>query len=340
MLRLYRIRFLSRATPIRAYTLFGAICWSYRLMGWDVEELCKRFENNPPFLISSPFPIVAVEVEGEKRNKVKELPLLPKPILPIANSFRREDNLCLKVNRKPVKKAEYITPEALKKLIESKELEERTFYKSDFEMPEESKAKFIALKEEKIGRVLFKTKGSMSVRNMLNRETMKSEQLLTENFYYYPDMYFLIKYLDKEIESQIKACIELIEDNGLGANKNIGWGSVKIEESTNSFKTFLDFIDRRLVVNNDELFMTLSPMLPTKGSIEFSYSYYKVEPYKAPVDTTFGENFIWKRKVLYLTEGSTIKPTGDRFVGCIKTVSTLNVRAYQYGFEFPICLEG
>jgi len=337
MLKLYRISFFSPATPIRAYTLFGSICWSYRLIGLDVGELCKRFEDNPPFLISSPFPIVAIE----KGNGIKRIPLLPKPILPISNNFRREDDLCLKVNRKPIKKAQYITPQALKKLVESKELEEKSFNKSYFEIPEKGKAKFIALREEGIRKVLSRTRSDISVRNMLNRETMRSEQLFTESIYYYPEMYFLIKYFDEKMIEKIETCLELIEDNGLGANKNIGWGKVKIkEETTDLFKEFVAFIESRLVVSANKLFMTLSPMLPTEGSMDLSRSYYKVEPYKAPVDTTFGGSFIWKRKVLYLTEGSTIKPTGDKFVGCLKDVGTHNVKAYQYGFEFPISLEG
>ncbi len=340
MLKLYRIRFLSPATPVRSYTLFGAICWAYRLIGWDVEELCGRFEHKPPFLISSPFPIVAVEVEDEKGSGVKEIPLLPKPILPIANSFKREDDLCLKVKRKPIKKAEYVTPQALKKLIGHSELEERAFYKSDYEIPEKGKSNFIALKEEGIKRVPSKTRSDISVRNVLNRETMRSENLFTEILNYYPDMWFLVKYFDEGILSKVETCIKLVEDNGLGANKNIGWGNVEIEDSTELFSEFINFIENRLVMENNNLFMTLSPMLPTEGSMDFSTSYYRVEPYKAPVDTTFGERFIWKKKVLYITEGSTIKPTSDKFVGHLKDVSALNVKAYQYGLEFPISLEG
>jgi len=338
MLKLYRIKFLSPATPIRAYTLFGAICWAYSLAGWDVEELCKRFEADPPFLISSPFPIVAIETKGE--NQLKEIPLLPKPILPIVNNFRREDDFCLKIKRKSIKKALYITPKALNKLMEFKVLEERIFYKSDFEIPEEGKANFIALEEENIERVLSKIKTDISVRNVLNRQTMRSENLFTETLSYYPDMWFAIKYIDENIKESIEICIRLIEDNGLGANKNIGWGSVKIEDTAEQFSKFVKFLESKLAVRGGKLFMTLSPMLPVKNSMDFSNSYYKVEPYKAPVDTTFGETFIWKKKVLYLTEGSTIRPTSNKFVGHLKDVSALNVKAYQYGLEFPISLEG
>ncbi len=336
MLKLYRIKFFSPATPIRAYTIFGTICWAYRLLGLDIDELFGKFKDeNPPFLISSPFPIVEVNTAHGK----KEIPLLPKPVLPIANGFIREDNICLKVLRKPIKKAKYITPEAFSEFVNNKQLEERVFYEPKFCIPEDGKADFISLNKEQIEKVLSKTKADISVRNMLNRETMKSEQLFTEESYYFADMYFLIKYIDESMIEKVEVCLKMVEDNGLGANKNIGWGRVSINEETSSFKDFVEFVKSRLKLKSDNFYMTLSPVLPQKEFMDLKESFYKVEPYKAPTDTTFGGNFIWKKKVLYLSEGSAIKPSKKEFVGHLKNVGSKEVKAYQYGFEFPLSLE-
>ena len=341
MLRLYRLKFLSPSTEIRAYTLFGAICWAYRLLGGDVEKLCEKFQQEPPFLISSPFPILKAQVGND--CTLTEIPLLPKPILPIAKEFSREDDICKKVNRKPVKKAQYITVRAFERLIELGSLEERAFYSDKFKAVEGFK-RAIALDKEEIYNSVSKVRKDVSVRNVLDRRTMKSVNLFTEEISYFPDMYFIVKYLDVSFVDTVETCLLLIEDLGLGANKNIGWGKVRIKEDTETFKELVEFIKQRLDLGANGTFVSLSPVLPKKGMLDLENSFYQVEPYKSPVDTTFGYDFAWKKKVLYLREGSVIKKKQDGYVGQLKDVSVdledgKKVKAFQYGFEFPIGLE-
>jgi len=118
MLKLYSLKFLSKSTPVRAYTLFGALCWAYRLMGGDIEKLLKGFkEGNPPFLISSPFPIAGSE-SGHSL-------VFPKPILPVSEEFERNDEICTKINRKPLKKARYVSFGVFMDIVEGRIREEK-----------------------------------------------------------------------------------------------------------------------------------------------------------------------------------------------------------------------
>ncbi len=324
MLRAYRIHFLSPSTPVRSYTLFGAVCWAYRLLGGDVLALCEEFREKPPFIISSPLPLAETE-RGET-------PLFPKPVLPVAERFEREDDLCAKLDRKDVKKAKYVTFSVLRSLLEMGVREERPLLGEGFRVGK------IAISLSAEGKVSLKDTRDLSVRNSLNRVTMKSEQLFTEEAYLYGDRIFFVKYFDLTKEGVLRTCLELIEDTGLGANKNLGWGSVRITDATEDLGEITEFLDRRL--KPGERYITLSPVLPRKNSLDLENSYYTIETYKSPVDTTFGGGFIWKRKVLYLKEGSLIKPAVRGWTGELRDVGTESVRAFQYGYEFPISVEG
>ncbi len=324
MLKAYKITFNSPSTQIRSYTLFGAICWAYSLMGGDLESLLSKFEKEPPFIISSPFPVAKTE-EGKTV-------LFPKPIIPISTQFERDDNICVKINRKDFKKTKYVTFKALKHIIENKFFEEKYLHINGFKVNNS----VIHLNSE--GIPYFKETKDLSVRNVLNRVTMKSENLFTEEVYFYTDKVFFIKYFYSGYINTVETCLNLIEDLGVGANKNLGWGNVEIEDTTRNIKDVIEFIESRM--KNGKAFITLSPLLPKKDSLNLSESYYNIETYKSPIDTTFGRSFIWKRKVMYLTEGSFLKPSSGGWVGNLKEVGTNETKAFQYGYEFPLSVEG
>jgi CRISPR-associated protein Csm4 len=167
---------------------------------------------------------------------------------------------------------------------------------------------------------------------------MRSENLFTEEVYIYSDKVFFIKFFDREKEKIVKLCFEIIEDMGLGANKNLGWGCIKIRDVTNNFLEEITFLSKKL--KHSARFMTLSPVLPRRDSLDLRRSYYRTETYKSPVDTTFGGGFIWKKKTLYLSEGSTLMPSKEGWTGELREVGTEDIKAFQYGYEFPICVEG
>ncbi len=327
MLSLYRLKFLSKSTPVRAYTLFGAICWIYRLIGGDLEKLLNDFKNgNPPFIISSPFPIA--------ESSCGLSLVFPKPVLVISDEVRRDYSIYEKIRRKPIKKARYVSFSVFKRILEGEVKEER--FISDPEKFEETE-KVIVQRGDK---ACFKDFGGLSVRNVLNRVTMKSENLFTEEYHLFSDKWFLVKFYDNGFKPMLEECFKLIEDTGLGANKNLGWGNVKIEP-LEGFDKEMEYLEKK--VNRSEKFITLSPVIPKNETIDIDNSTYEYEIYKSPIDTTFGEALIWKRKVLYLNEGSVLKRRGDdEWVGCVKDVGAgdIGIKAYQYGYEFPVAVGG
>ena len=327
MLKAYRLKFLSKSTSVRAYTFFGAVCWAYKLMGGDLEALLNKFrENNPPFLISSPFPIA----ESERSLSL----VFPKPVLTISDTTEREDNVCKKINRKPIKKAKYVSFSVFTKILEGEIKNEKSL--ADLQEFEESKGVIV----HKSDKAWFEDFTGLSVRNVINRVVVKSENLFTEDYYLFSDRWFLVKFYDETFIPVLEECFKLIEDIGLGANKNLGWGNVRIEP-LEGFEEEVNYLDSR--VKPSEKFITLSPVIPKENSLDINNSTYEYETYKSPIDTTFGETFIWKRKVLYLKEGSVLRRNYNfGWVGQAKDVGAddFGVKAFQYGYEFPVAVGG
>lgn len=327
MLKAYRLKFLSKSTPVRAYTIFGALCWAYRLEGKDLENLLKGFkEGNPPFLVSTPFPIA--------ESKHGYSLIFPKPTMEISKEFSRDDYICGKINRKPLKKAKYVSFGVFKEIIEGKIHQEKDLANTDKYMESGGVIVHAGDKAD------FKDHEDLSVRNILNRITMKSENLFTERYYLFSDRWFLVKFYDESYVSILEECFKLIEDIGLGANKNLGWGRVKIEP-LKGFDEEINYLEGK--VKPSARFISLSPVIPYKDSLNIDESTYEYEIYKSPVDTTLGATFIWKKKVLYLKEGALLQKKQNRkWTGCLKNVGSeeLKVTAYQYGYEFPVAVGG
>jgi hypothetical protein len=62
MLKAYKITYLSPTSSVRSFTIFGAICWSCKLIHGEekLKEFLSEFKENPKFLISSAFPYVKI----------------------------------------------------------------------------------------------------------------------------------------------------------------------------------------------------------------------------------------------------------------------------------------
>jgi len=210
MLKAYIINFLSIASPIRAYTFFGALCWAYRL-AYGEENLVKfldEFKQNPKFLVSSPFPVVKYcENCNEEENikDMKETFLFPKPILPLKIKMKCEipdipkdrekylEYICKKRERKNFKKAQFITEDVLKDFINGKINEEAKFIEE-----EEYKVfdKKIIYKSTEDLEFISNIKSTLLTKNVINRITSTSENLYTEEGTFYDTQFFLVKFYD------------------------------------------------------------------------------------------------------------------------------------------------
>ncbi|HIP43397.1 MAG TPA: type III-A CRISPR-associated RAMP protein Csm4 [Aquifex aeolicus] len=308
MIKAYRIKHLSPITRIRSFTLFGAFCWNYRFIHGKkkLQEFLEEFRQTPKFLISSPFPIV------------EEKPLFPAPSIKTENE---KVNIIQKLKRKPFKKAKFTTLEVLKDL---KNGEIKTY--NDLVNKCSVRKGILVKSNEEVSEL--KQQQMLFLRNSLHRITMKSERLFTETASLLKESYFIVKFIDEKFLSEFEIILKLMEENGLGGNKNIGWGKIKIEEFN---------IDTKIFEGNGRRFITLSPVIPTEN-IDIERSLYELETFKSFTDATFSREII-KKKVFYLAEGSLIvKKENNKFAGILKNVG-FSENIYQYGYEFPIFLE-
>lgn len=315
MIKAYKIKYLSPHTSIRSYTLFGAFCWGYRLLkGNDkLEEFLKEFKEKPKFLISSPFPLV--------NNNF----LFPKP-----NLILKEDTnipVLEKLKRKPYKKAKYITEEVLKDIIKGE-----VKYQNDLMQNYKAKGSIIYKENEKIEKIDYRE--IIFTHNSLNRITHSSESLYFEKGIISNEEFFLVRFFDEHFKNEFEKVLNIIEDLGLGGNKNIGWGKVKIEPITDKDLSFLENSPK------SNQFLTLSPVIPTEN-LNTDKSLYNTFSFKSYSEGSFSKGEL-KNKVIYLDESSIIYAKDkNKFVGQLKKVGFIeeNKPIYQYGFEFPIYLE-
>ncbi|EEP59793.1 type III-A CRISPR-associated RAMP protein Csm4 [Sulfurihydrogenibium yellowstonense] len=303
MLKAYKITYLSPTSPVRSFTIFGAICWSYKLIHGEekLKEFLNGFKENPKFLISSAFPYV------------KDKFLFPKPILPIKGD---STDFKVKIQRKDYKKARFITLEVLKEVIEG-----NIRYEEDFVKFKSSSGIIQSIDDN----LKIEQKRHTQVRNMINRITSTSENLFSiESDFKIYDEYFLVYFIDTEFENEFQRLIKLTEDIGFGGKKSIGWGRVEISNlDPEPLKGLIDL--------NADKFITLSPIIPTER-INPEESYYDIETFKSYTENTFEKERL-KKKVLYIKEGSVLKKKDKEKSGQLKEVEN---GIYQYGLEFPI----
>jgi len=306
MIKAYKINYHSPHTEIKSYTLFGAFCWGYRFLNGKekLEEFLEEFYKKPKFLISSPFPLINKE------------PIFPKPQLRLEN----EENLSIidKLKRKPYKKASFISKSVLEDIIKG-----AVKTQNDLMKKYNVKGSVIVKNNEETGKI--KNEKLIVAHNQINRLNNISENLYFENGEIsVQDNYFLVKFFDESFINDFENILKIIEDNGLGGNKNIGWGKVKISNLEKDFS----FLEK----SKSDFFITLSPLIPSNNMLT-DKSYYTFSTFKSFTEGTFNKSRT-KNKVIYLEEGSLVYRNGD-FAGTIKKMENI----YQYGLEFPVYLE-
>ncbi|MGA1863374.1 type III-A CRISPR-associated RAMP protein Csm4 [Deferribacter thermophilus] len=306
------ISFISPLTvKPNSNTLFGSIIYSlYRIKGQNyVVDVLEKFKNGePPFLISSIFPI--------KNNNY----YFPKVILP----FEKTEGLDSKMIKK-IKKSQFIHQEILKTLLTS-EKKVADIYKD-----------FLNSNDYFVNIIKFdKTHNSI---DRFTNNVREDGGLFFETSFVLNNAFFLILLVDFELDL-LKQCIELGGRIGLGGNKSTGAGKysvIEIKEVVDNKK--LDFLID-YIKNDSKYFITLSPVIP-KTDIDIDKSYYELEFYRGCVEQDFNlpVNNIWKKKVIYLKEGSvlSLKDNNEKFLGCCPIVHN-EKEIIQYGYEFRMSL--
>ena len=295
-----------------SYTIFGAICWGYSLLFGEnnLEKLLKNFEkNNPSFLVSSIFP------------KYENNYLFPKPNLKSVRKDKAEEDY------KKLKKISYIDLELLEEVLENKvtdeyELNSRLREKTYLFQIKNFKKDIIP--HASIDRVSTATEGA--------------GQLYFEEIVSLNNGYFLIAIKDENIKKQLEAVFEVLQDIGIGGNRSIGYGKVRFGK-LEPFKEIEKYFH-----NKTDKFITLSPIIPEANTYNLKDSYYEYFTFRGAIDNNY--NFknvdVWKRKVIYLKDGSCLKTkTQKSTYGSFYKTKTINGKnIYQYGLAFPLYIQG
>ncbi|SNZ09090.1 CRISPR-associated protein Csm4 [Persephonella hydrogeniphila] len=298
-----------------SYTIFGAISWAYSLLyGEDkLQKVLSDFENgNVPFIISSIFP-------REGKNYY-----FPKPNL----KAKREENS--DIDYKKLKKISYVNLDTLKKVLDGEiktELELNKFLKR-------------FLENESLQKVSLASKDSIPHASIdrLYGTTEGSGEFYFEEITAVSEGFILIALRDDDLKKELEAIFNLLQDIGLGGNRSIGYGKVRFS----SFEPFPEI--EKYFHEKTERFLTLSPVIPESKTYDLKDSYYYYFTFRGAVDNNydFKNVDIWKEKVIYLKEGSTLKVKNPKDIyGQFYPAKNINgKKIFQYGLAFPLFIQG
>ena len=310
---------------ISSYTLFGAVSWALSyLEGRDFLEEFFSCVRDGRILFSSAMPII----KGE-RHFFK--PILPPKFIP--EEERRKlfkDDTEFRIAIKKFKKLRFIPEEIFFEFIEdSKSLDEFSLFRRVWNW----------LKSEEPARVYSVHSTPHASIDRLVGSTGESGEFFFERSYFVgvDELFFFIAFdnLAFRFKTGIEAAIRLLSDWGLGGNRSIGFGRFE----------FLGFCEYKCEHNRSgssicdlRKYITLSPVLAT-GRIEYENSFYDIFVYRGAVDGGLKRitSNIWKKRVVYLREGSLLKvKEGSKLAGGILEETSNSGKIYQYGLEFPV----
>ncbi len=333
-MRLYQLDFapLSPFTSqISSYTLFGAICWGYKLLFGEnsLISLLDQFHQSPPFLISSVL--------------LKDENTIYFPCPQMIDNFDEPKNELEYKFQKQLKKLGWIPKDALIEFLNGKITSKKDlgkYLRNRNYVIEEIKdnKSHISIKLPKIEKI-------NRVRNSINRLTWTTTggELINTLCYHYPEFsIFLLVYDEKFDIEIIKKIFELVSICG---DKSVGYGRVKLKNifENEEFNKYLQ------PGAKSEFMYLLSPSFPD-SAYEYESSLYNLRIFIGKVDN-FYERLsapILKKKVIYLEAGSVMKiRQAKNFYGNILPViesyryydPSQVVKIYQYGYAFPLYIQ-
>ncbi|WP_457621972.1 type III-A CRISPR-associated RAMP protein Csm4 [Persephonella sp.] len=293
-----------------SYTIFGAICWAYRTIFGEreLENLLNSFaNNNPSFLISSILP----RKDGTY--------YFPKPNLKAKRGNQELDY-------KKLKKISFIDLALFKKVLDG-------VIKNELDLNNE-----IEKNLHKIVSLTSKSSIPHAKIDRLHGTTKGSGDLFFESITTLNESFLLIAVKDNDIKKKLRIIFSFLQDIGLGGNRSVGYGRIIFGE----FEPFNDL--EQYFQNQNDKFVTLSPVIPEKDTYNFSDSYYDYFTFRGAIDNNydFKKIDIWKDKVIYLKEGSTLKvKTRKEIYGQFYLAKEINgKKIYQYGLAFPLYIQG
>lgn len=318
--------------PPRSDTLFGALCWGYRLLyGKDkLVDMLQHFARNEdlsnqpkvPFLLSSCF--VYTIKDGKKTH------YLPKPFGPPLDTDRIQD---LNVQAlKKLRKKRWITTDDFTALISGQ--------KKEFDFYLDIVADMAKPPEKEITELFQKEIAVQMPHNTLNRLTGTVEG--PEFFYgeeYFPlkGVYCCVK-VQSQYQTEIQAVFHFLADKGIGGDVSIGKGHGKID----TINTSLPFQDKEPNESESTHVVTLSLTHPDASLKTYlKQCWYELETRQGRIDSMFIKpEHVWKDYAIMLKEGSVFPKNGQMYYGqnpkVRKNDDNLGFDVQQYGYAFTV----
>lgn len=287
---------------IHSDTLFGAICWAWRLLHGedDLVDLLNSFlRGDIPFLISSAFPFIG------------DVYLLPKPL----------EGLKGIESDKKAKKALFVSHSIFQRATNGDEIiDYRVIEAGAMVTPEE------ALKVEEMLDYSSPWKTAEPPRVTLDRKTMRSEIYHVGELRFAEGcgFYIMVDFRDVSTEKKLEGAMRLLGDEGIGGERSCGRGLFRVEKA--SIEVGSDDGDRAVLLS------LCRPGADEAHALESSSYDLLLRRGWA------GASSHRKRGLRMISEGSVVPRS---LSGSIADVISLdNKSVYSYGLALKACIRG
>lgn len=299
--------------PPRSDTLFGAICWGYRLL-FGVEKLEQRLAEftkiSVPFLVSSLFPYTT--------HHTSKIHFLPKPLADVTGLLQASLELSEFEKLRRRQQRQFIPDTEFSSIIQGEPFydigEHDIRHIQKFHVP----------------------------RNSMNRLTGSIEHLFyTEEFSSRSEttagLFFCLKYR-ADLENDLKTIIYFLGDKGIGGGSSVGKGHIQDVQ-------FVDALPYEEPLDEESSYaITLSLTFPcTKMRAMLEHSWYDLEKRQGQVESMYvasESEHLRKDHLLLLKEGSTFPKSKGSYYGENRIVreddGTLGFDVQHYGYAFTV----
>ncbi len=297
------IKPLSRFPELSSDKIFGALTNVISEIYPElIDEMISSFEsNNPPFLVSSAFPVIL-----DDNKKIRCYPKINRFIESYTkldyNAYRKYQNV------------KYIEESIFFKLIEGKLTQKKLINNLN---------EYVILNDFLLeNKHDFNIEKVTNTHNSINNLTSESEEVFYDfgNMYDNVELFLLISIIDKKYEEIIKSAFKFLKDRGFGKRITTGNGQFDYEITSSDINT-----------SYDDYYITLSRYIPKDEEIRDindNCSYKLVEK-----QGKFSNGEL-KIKTTFFEEGSVFNTKAKNPGKVIQ--SGVNQNSIEYGYAFPI----
>ncbi len=291
-------------SPIRSFTLFGAICWGIKYLYSEeklLDMLSEFSQGKPPFLVSSP----VYEVGGTL--------YFPKPQMKLGGKDYCEGTKENYSKLKKLKKASLVDEETFRGFLEGRI---KTLTDIQITKTQSVPIKKLLIPHASINRITNTTAGG---------------EYYTEEAYHVNTFKVFIRFFDTSYKEPVLSALRFVP---IGKNKSTGFGHFEVEAKElkeHWIKDYLQPQSDKMVLISESFY---------DPDFDLDRSLYDTFVYTGAVENYYERmtRFLWKKRMLYLSAGSVmhLKQRKD-YYGSLKVALQDNQRTiYQYGFAFGL----